>query len=45
MEVLSINGHRFLGVGEFCKQTFHMIYCNKDMLTAIGLKVPYSNKT
>ncbi len=41
MEQLSINGHRFIGVGEISKQHFHMIYCNKDMMTAANLTVPY----
>ena len=41
MERLSINGHMFIGLGDFCHYDINMIYCNKDKLTEASLKMPY----
>ena len=41
MEKLSINDHAYIGLGDICKYTIGIIYCNKDMLNHAGLAVPY----
>ena len=41
MDMLSINGKRFIGLGDLCWYSFYIIYCNKDMLKDINVKVPY----
>ena len=41
MEKLSINDHAYIGLGDICKYTVGIIYCNKDMLNHAGLAVPY----
>ena len=43
MERLSINGHQFIGLGDFCEYSINMIYCNKDKLTEAGRVVPYES--
>ena len=43
MDRLSINGHRFIGLGDFCEYAINMIYCNKDKLTEAGRTVPYES--
>ena len=39
MDRLSINGHRFIGLGDFCEYAINMIYCNKDKLTEANGKL------
>lgn len=41
IEQLSINGHAFIGLGDFCKYSINMIYCNKDKLKDANREVPY----
>lgn len=41
MDMLSINDKMYIGLGDLCWYSFYMIYCNKDMLKDIGVKVPY----
>ena len=41
MDRLSINGHRFIGLGDFCEYAINMIYCNKDKLAEAGRAMPY----
>lgn len=41
MEQLSINGHAFIGLGDFCKYSINMIYANKDKLAEAGITMPY----
>ncbi len=41
MEKLSINDHAYIGLGDICKYTVGIIYCNKDMLANAGMTVPY----
>ena len=41
MERLSINGHQFIGLGDFCSYTINMIYANKDKLAEASRQMPY----
>ena len=41
MEQLSIGGRAYIGLGDLCKYSINMIYCNKDMLAEAGRAVPY----
>ncbi len=41
MDQLSINGHAFIGLGDLCKYTLDIIYCNKGLLADVGRTVPY----
>ena len=41
IDQLSINGHAFIGLGDFCKYAINMIYVNKDLLKDANRTVPY----
>ncbi len=41
MEQLSINDHAYIGLGDICKYTIGILYCNKDMLKDVDIAVPY----
>ena len=43
MERLSINGHQFIGLGDFCEYSINILYCNKDKLTEADRVVPYES--
>ena len=40
-EMLTISDKAYLGLSDLCKMRFFSIYCNKDMLTDAGRKMPY----
>ncbi len=41
MDQLSINGHAYIGLGDLCRYTLDIIYCNKDLLRDVQREVPY----
>ena len=41
MENLTINGHAYIGMGDLCKYSLNILYCNKDLLKDANMKVPY----
>lgn len=41
IEALEVNGHAYIGLGDICKYTINMIYCNKNLLADAGRAVPY----
>ncbi len=43
MDMLTLNDHAYIGLGDLCWYSIYMIYCNKDMLTDANMKVPYDD--
>ncbi len=41
MDLLSINDHAYIGVGDICNYGLYMLYVNRDMLADAGRKTPY----
>ncbi len=41
MEQLSINDHAYIGLGDICKYTLDIFYCNKDLLNDAKRAIPY----
>ncbi len=41
MDQLSINGHAYIGLGDLCRYTLDILYCNKNLLKDAQRQVPY----
>ncbi len=43
IEMLTLNDHAYIGLGDLCSYSLYMVYCNKDKLADANLKVPYDD--
>ncbi len=41
MDLLSINGHAYVGLGDLCRYSLNILYCNKELLKDVNRQVPY----
>ena len=41
IDELSLDGHRYVAVGDICWSVLHMIYTNKDLMATANIKMPY----
>ncbi len=41
IDLLSVNGHAYIGLGDICKYGLNVLYGNRDMLEDAGRTVPY----
>lgn len=43
MDSLSYNDHYYIGMGDICRYTIYMLYCNKNLMQDAGISVPYED--
>lgn len=43
MDNLAVNGHYYIGMGDICRYTVYMLYCNKGLMQKANIAVPYED--
>lgn len=43
MDSLSVNGRYYIGMGDICRYSVYMLYCNKSLMLDANRKIPYED--